>query len=53
MDGLTQTDIKDAIEDLRALILEVAQDHTPRKGKLAEIRALRERKKTFEALLTK
>ena len=50
---LTQTDIKDAIEDLGAMIREVAQDRTPRKGKLAEIRSLRDRKKTFEAMLTK
>ena len=48
---LTKTDIKDAIADLSQIILGVAQDRTPRKGKIAEIRSLRERKTFFEAKL--
>ena len=50
---LTKTDIKNAIEDLSGLIREVAKDRTPRKGKIAEIKELRARKQTFEAMLTK
>ena len=34
---LTKTDIKDAIADLSQIIRGVAQDRTPRKGKIAEI----------------
>lgn len=47
---MTKTDIKNAIADLKALIRETAQDRN-RKGKIAEIKALRARKQHFESLL--
>jgi len=46
---LTETDIKDAIADLKALIREAASRKGS--GKIAEIKALRERKQHFESLL--
>jgi len=47
---MTKRDITDAIADLKALIRQTAQDRT-RKGKIAEIKALRARKQEFEAKL--